>query len=62
MQLDKWLKENGKSVRWLCEKLRAGSLTTGYRYIHRDRIPTPENMARIREITNNQVQPNDFYD
>ncbi len=61
MRLEKWLAENSMTVEAFRKELGVQSVTTTYRYINGDRIPLPDIMHKISEITGGQVTPNDFY-
>jgi transcriptional regulator with XRE-family HTH domain len=37
------------------------SVQTVHRYVNGDRLPRPDVMVRIAEITGGAVKPNDFY-
>jgi transcriptional regulator with XRE-family HTH domain len=37
------------------------SVQTVHRYVNRERLPRPDVMVRIAEVTGGAVKPNDFY-
>jgi|TARA_X000001388_G_scaffold75074_1_gene69146 hypothetical protein len=60
MKIKEYLKENRISVAKFSalSGIPAPSMSA---YVYGTRIPNPTNMAKIRELTENKVQPNDFY-
>jgi len=59
--LKKFLAEMEWSADDLAVRLQCAPVTV-YRYMAGTRIPSKVHMQRIRQITKNRVQPNDFYD
>ena len=62
MKLETWLSGSNKTIAQFRKELGVSSIATTYRYLRGERIPRPEIMRRISEITNGQVTPDDFYD
>lgn len=60
MKIKEYLRKNGLSVAKFSQMsgIPAPSMSA---YVYGTRIPNPTNMAKIRDLTANQVQPNDFY-
>lgn len=61
MNLREFLKARSMSEADLGRALGVGQATVN-RYIRGERIPRPEVMRRIVEVTDGQVGPADFYD
>ena len=61
MKLETWVKSNGVSVTNLATLIGVSGYRTAQRYITGERIPRPEVMEKIHEITEGQVTANDFY-
>lgn len=60
MQLKEWIKKSGKTQQDVADALGvAQGLVSSW--CNGERLPRPENMAKIVELTNGEVQPNDFY-
>lgn len=60
MRLDQYLEANKMTVAALAAQIGTSAVTV-HRYISRNRIPHPEIMARIAEVTGGLVMPNDFF-
>lgn len=61
MQLREWLIKNGKTPDQFRREIGLSASASVYRYLCGKRIPRPEIMERIRQATNGEVQPNDFF-
>ena len=61
MQLIKWLNKENKTIADMARDLSI-SHTVVLRWAKYLRIPTRENMQKIVNYTNGEVQPNDFYE
>lgn len=60
MQLKEWIKKSGKTQQDVADVLGvAQGLVSSW--CNGERLPRPENMAKIVELTGGEVQPNDFY-
>ena len=60
MKLSEWLHKNNTSAADFAESIDL-SVQAAYKYIGGERIPRPEIMKRISEVTLGAVTPNDFY-
>ena len=60
MKLTEWLNKENKRVADMARDLDLLHAVV-LRWANGTRIPTKENMTRIVEYTNGEVQPNDFY-
>lgn len=61
MQFKEWIKKRGKTQQEVANDLGvAQGLVSSW--CNGDRLPRPENMAKIVEYTGGEVQPNDFYE
>lgn len=60
MKLAQWLKANKVSARKFSEMIGVGQVA-GHRYKHGQRIPEPQVMLRIMQVTKGAVTANDFY-
>jgi transcriptional regulator with XRE-family HTH domain len=60
MKIKEYLKEKGISVAKFSEisGIPAPSMSA---YVYGTRIPNRSNMEKIRQLTDQKVQPNDFY-
>jgi transcriptional regulator with XRE-family HTH domain len=61
MTLTEYLQAKNISAAEFGRRIGAGSRMTVTRYCRGERMPPPETMARIVEVTEGAVQPNDFY-
>lgn len=66
MKLDTWRKSKGHSYRALAKLVGASHASVVRRWCqkmdHPDfRIPGPKYMLRLMEVSQGEVQPNDFY-
>jgi|GEM_PF-1054421 len=61
MTLKDWLKQSGKTVKWLAAELNEQPATV-YRWQAHAQIPRREPMQAICRLTNGQVTANDFYE
>jgi transcriptional regulator with XRE-family HTH domain len=61
MKLAVWLDRQGISVAEFGRRIGKPQ-PTAQRYAAGARIPEPETMTKIAEITGGEVMPNDFYD
>jgi len=60
MQLKEWIKEKEMTQQEVADALGvAQGLVSSW--CNGERLPRPENMAKIVELTGGEVQPNDFY-
>ena len=59
-KFSQWIKEEDKTQQQVADDL---GVTQGVvsAWCSGDRLPRPENMQKIVEYTNGEVQPNDFY-
>ena len=65
MRLKDWIKKKGYSYSETANVLKIHNFnpaTNIIRYAKGDRIPHPDFMLKIKNGTNNEVQPNDFYE
>ena len=46
----------------MCRRLKLGSRNTIYRYLRRETIPNRIIMRRLKDVTNGEIGPGDFYD
>ena len=60
MKLEKWLKANHVSQKWLSVKLNITPVAVCH-YVNGHRIPRPSIMQQISYITQGRVTANDFY-
>jgi len=61
MKLKEWIEKENKTIREVAADLGVCEMNI-YRYIAGENIPTKDNMQNIIAYTNNEVQPNDFYE
>lgn len=61
MKLSHYLKENHLPVAHFA-RLIGVKRQTVYSYLHGKKLPSPETMRNIGQVTNAAVLPNDFYD
>lgn len=61
MNLSEYLNKTGTSAENFASLIGAGSKATVYRYLAGTRRPSEGMMQKIKEATNGQVTPNDFY-
>ena len=65
MRLSEWIKKNNLSYSQAADTfgiININPATNVQRYAKGERIPHPKVMLKIVKGTNNQVQPNDFYE
>lgn len=62
MQLSSYLSDNDISIPQFAQKIGAANRTIVWRYVNGIRRPSKEMLARIYDVTNGAVTPNDFYD
>ena len=62
MKLHEYLMTYQMSPAEFAKQLGVGSRMTVHRYLRGTRMPSPEIMRRIVDVTGGRVQPNDFYD
>ena len=60
MKLKEWIEKSGKTMKEFADDLKS-NYEDVRRYCAGEVIPRPDRMAKIVEITNGEVQPNDFY-
>lgn len=60
MKLSSYMTEKGIQPRELAEMLGDASESGVRKWMYGERVPRPEQMRRIAEITSGKVQPNDF--
>lgn len=62
MKLSDFLTGNGVSPAEFAARIGVAEAKTVYRYLHGERIPSPEIMTRIWRETGGDVGPADFHD
>jgi transcriptional regulator with XRE-family HTH domain len=60
MDLRSYLDARDMSIAVFADLLSV-SVQTVHRYVNGDRLPRPDVMVRIAEVTGGAVKPNDFY-
>lgn len=61
MKLADWIEVKGLKSKWVAAQLRV-SPTTLSMYCTEQRVPRPDVMRRIIQLTDGHVEPNDFFD
>jgi DNA-binding transcriptional regulator YdaS (Cro superfamily) len=61
MRLDDYIRKSGKKRKEFAEEIGVAYWSL-LRYLNGERIPAPEKMNKIKEVTGGKVQPNDFYE
>lgn len=60
MTLNKYLSQNQTTVKSFAAKIGLKEISL-YRYMRNTRVPRPEIMIRIFDVTDGAVTPNDFH-
>lgn len=61
MTVNEWLKKENKKVAWLARRLEVRHCVAR-RWAAGEAVPSPKYMPKVVEVTNGEVQPNDFYE
>lgn len=61
MQLSQYMKRHGKSSQQIAEAIGVDNSSVS-RYLAGKRLPTPQVMRKIKQVTNGAVTADDFYE
>lgn len=61
MKLSDFIEQNGLTHEQMAELVGDCSVSGLRKWLRGERVPRPDQMRRISEITNGLVSPNDFY-